>query len=59
MEDYKERIQNLKEEDKEKYLHIGDKDIEITPKYEDNQYELENTDVVKVDLNNKENELIY
>lgn len=53
-----ERVQNLKEEDKEKYLHIGDKDIEITPKYEDNQYELENTDVVKVDLNNKENELV-
>lgn len=47
-----------KKEGEEKYLHIGDKDIEITPKYEDNEYELEDTDVRKVDLNYKENELI-
>ncbi|WP_434305763.1 leucine-rich repeat protein [Clostridium botulinum] len=47
-----------KREEEEKYLHIGDKDIEITPKYEDNEYELENTDARKVDLNHKENELI-
>ncbi|ACA44695.1 cell wall-binding repeat-containing protein [Clostridium botulinum] len=47
-----------KKEGKEKYLHIGDKDIEITPKYEDNKYELEDTDVKKVDLNYKENKLI-
>ncbi|MCW6069291.1 leucine-rich repeat protein [Clostridium sporogenes] len=40
------------------YLHIGDNDIEITPKYEDNEYELEKTDIVKVVLNNKDNKLI-
>ncbi|NFL75995.1 cell wall-binding repeat-containing protein [Clostridium sporogenes] len=63
---YRSEDKTLKEEDiwkigkkegEEKYLHIGDKDIEITPKYEDNEYELENTDVRKVDLNHKENEL--
>ncbi|NHL37108.1 cell wall-binding repeat-containing protein [Clostridium botulinum] len=47
-----------KKEGEEKYLHIGDKAVEITPKYEDNEYELENTDVRKVDLNYKENKLI-
>ncbi|APC79885.1 cell wall-binding repeat-containing protein [Clostridium botulinum] len=47
-----------KKEGEEKYLHIGDKAVEITPKYEDNEYELENTDVKKVDLSYKENELI-
>ncbi|MDU5117959.1 MAG: cell wall-binding repeat-containing protein [Clostridium botulinum] len=47
-----------KKEGEEKYLHIGDKAVEITPKYEDNEYELENTDARKVDLNHKENELI-
>ncbi|WP_061309636.1 leucine-rich repeat protein [Clostridium botulinum] len=47
-----------KKEGEEKYLHIGDKDIEITPKYEDNEYELEDTDVRKVDLSYKKNELI-
>ncbi|NFB18517.1 cell wall-binding repeat-containing protein [Clostridium botulinum] len=46
-----------KKEGEEKYLHIGDKAVEITPEYEDNEYELENTDVKKVDLNYKENEL--
>ncbi len=48
-----------KKEEEEKYLHIGDKDMEITPKYEDNEYELENADARKVDLNHKENELIF
>ncbi|MCR1974576.1 cell wall-binding repeat-containing protein [Clostridium sporogenes] len=48
-----------KKEGEEKYLHIGDKAVEITPKYEDNEYELENTDARKVDLNHKENELIF
>ncbi len=33
--------------------------MEITPKYEDNEYELENADARKVDLNHKENELIF
>ncbi|EQB3098743.1 cell wall-binding repeat-containing protein [Clostridium botulinum] len=47
-----------KKEGEEKYLHIGDKAVEIAPEYEDNEYELENTDVRKVDLNYKENELI-
>lgn len=40
------------------YLHIGDKDVGITPKYEDNKYELENINLIKVDLNNKDNKLI-
>ncbi|BDB00311.1 leucine-rich repeat protein [Clostridium botulinum] len=47
-----------KKEGEEKYLHIGDKAVEITPEYEDNEYELEDTDVKKVDLNYKENKLI-
>ncbi len=51
-------MEDWKKEEEEKYLHIGDKAVEITPKYEDNEYELENTDARKVDLNHKENELI-
>ncbi|MBY6899724.1 cell wall-binding repeat-containing protein [Clostridium botulinum] len=53
-----EEIWKIEKEGEEKYLHIGDKAVEITPKYEDNEYELENTDVRKVDLSYKENEFI-
>ncbi|NFM47621.1 cell wall-binding repeat-containing protein [Clostridium botulinum] len=53
-----EEIWKIEKEEEEKYLHIGDKAVEITPKYEDNEYELENTDVRKVDLSYKKNELI-
>lgn len=53
-----EEIWKIEKEGEEKYLHIGDKAVEIAPEYEDNEYELENTDVRKVDLSYKENEFI-
>ncbi len=39
----------------ETYLHIRDKDVEITPEYNGNEYELKDTNPVKVDLKDKEN----
>ncbi|GAA0744994.1 cell wall-binding repeat-containing protein [Clostridium oceanicum] len=42
----------------EEYFHVGDKSVEITPKYQDNQYELQNNSVRKIDLDNENNELI-
>lgn len=40
------------------YLHIGDKGIEITPEYSDNEHELKSSNPIRVDLNNKENVVI-
>ncbi|MCQ4924007.1 leucine-rich repeat domain-containing protein [Tissierella carlieri] len=42
----------------EQYLHIGDKNVEISPEYNDNEYELQETNMSRVDLNNKENQLV-
>nr|WP_253197421.1 leucine-rich repeat protein [Clostridium algidicarnis] len=36
------------------YLHVGDKDIEVAPEYSNNEYELKDTNIIKVDLNDKE-----
>lgn len=36
------------------YLHVGDKGIEVAPEYSNNEYELKDTNIIKVDLNDKE-----
>lgn len=36
------------------YLHVGDKGIEMAPEYNNNEYELKDTNIIKVDLNDKE-----
>lgn len=36
------------------YLHVGDKGIEVVPEYRNNEYELKDTNIIKVDLNDKE-----
>lgn len=40
------------------YLHIGDKGIEVVPEYSDNEYELKDTNSIKVDLKDKDNIVI-
>lgn len=37
------------------YLHIGDKGVEIIPKYRDNQYEPSDKNPISIDLDHKEN----
>lgn len=41
------------------YFHIGDKDVQITPDYNDNENELEDMNPIRIDLNNKENTVIF
>ncbi len=36
------------------YLHVGDKGVEVDPEYSNNEYELKDTNIIKVDLNEKE-----
>ncbi len=61
---YKFEDKVLKEEETwkypetEEYFHIGDKDVEIVPRYEDNEYELKDKNLIKVNLEDRVNEII-
>lgn len=55
---FKDKVLNEKETWKNpktgEYLHVGDKGIEVAPEYSNNEYELKDTNIIKVDLNDKE-----